>query len=121
MAAPDIVNVTSIFGKTTVGELTTTPTDILTNAAASNKVYKVNTVLVSNIDGTNPADVTIALRRSSVDYKLANTITVPADASLVALSKESTIYMEEGDALRFTASADSDLQTVISYEIIDDA
>lgn len=121
MAAPDIVNVTSILGKTAVGNITTTPTDLLTNAAASNKLYKVNTIIVSNIDGTNNADVTVAFRRSSTNYALASTIVVPADATLVVISKETQLYMEEGDALRFTASADNDLQAVISYEIIDDA
>lgn len=121
MAAPDIVNVTSILGKTAVSAVTTSATDLLTNSAASNKVYKVNTVIVSNIDGTNDADVTIAFRRSSVDYALVSTVVVPADATLVALSKDSSIYLEEGDSLRFTASADGDLQAVISYEIIDDA
>jgi len=121
MAAPDIVNVTSILGKTALADLTTTPTDVLTNASASDEVYKVNTILVSNIDGTNNADVTVQVRRSSVNYALANTITVPADASLVVLSKETSIYLEEGDALRFTASADSDLQTIISYEVINDS
>lgn len=121
MAAPDIVNVTSILGKTAVSAVTTTPTDLLTNSAASNKVYKVNTIIVSNIDGTNDADITIAFRRSSTDYALVSTVVVPADASFVAISKDTAIYMEEGDALRFTASADGDLQAVISYEIIDDA
>ena len=121
MAAPDIVNVTSILGKTAVANVSTTATDLLTNAAASNKVYKVNTVIISNIDGTVAADVTASFRRSSVDYALTSTVTVPADASLVILTKDSSVYLEEGDSLRFTASANSDLQAVISYEIIDDA
>lgn len=121
MAAPDIVNVTSILGKTTAAAVTTTATDLLTNAAASNKVYKVNTVIVSNIDGTNNADVTVSFRRSSTDYALTSTVTVPADASLVVLTKDTSIYLEEGDSLRFTASVNGDLQAVISYEIIDDA
>ena len=73
---------------------------------------------MSNIDGTNDADVTVDLFRSSTSYKLASTITIPADATLVVLSKETAIYLEEGDSLRVQASADSDLQAVCSYEVI---
>jgi len=37
------------------------------------------------------------------------------------ITKENPIYLEEGDALRLTASVASDLQALCSYEIIDDA
>lgn len=121
MAAPNIVSVTTITGKTDVLSATTTATAITTNSAASGLVYKINSIRVSNIDGTNDADVTLDLFRSSTAYHLASTITVPADSSLIALSKEDSIYLEEGDALRATASANGDLQVICSYEIISDA
>lgn len=121
MAAPNIVSVTSITGKTDVLAANTTATAITTNSAASGKVYKVNSLIVSNIDGVNDADITADLFRSSVAYHIAKTITVPADATLVVISKENAIYLEEGDALRLTASADGDLEALCSYEIIDDA
>ena len=118
MAAPNIVGVTTITGKTAVLAVTTTATAIVTNSAGSNKVFKINSLVVSNVDGTNSADITVDLYRSSTAYELARTITVPADATLVVISKETAIYLEEGDSLRCTASANSDLEAVCSYEEI---
>ena len=118
MAAPNIVNVTTITGKTAVQAVTTSATAIVTNSLASGKVLKINSLIVSNVDGTNTADITVDVFRSSTAYELASTITVPPDASLVVISKETAIYLEEGDSLRCTASADSDLEAVCSYEEI---
>ena len=122
MAAPNIVNVSSIYGKTMGAALsTTTTTDILT--CPSNKVLKINSIIVSNVDGTNAADVTVNFYDSSAAtrYALASTITVPADATLIVLGKDSPIYLEEGDQIEAGASAASDLQIIISYEELDDA
>ena len=121
MAAPNVVNVTSITAKTDVQAVGTSATAITTNAASSGKVYKINSILVANVDGTNAADITVDLYRNSTAYHLASTINVPADSTVVVLSKDTSIYLEEGDALRCTASAASDLEAIVSYEILDDA
>lgn len=116
MAAPNIVNVSTIIGKTAVQAVGTSATAIVTNSAASNKVFKINALYVSNVDGTNNAEVTVDLFRSSTAYRIANTVVVPADASLDVLSKP--IYLEEGDSLRLTANVVSDIEAVCSYEEI---
>lgn len=116
MAAPNVVNVTTIIGKTSVQAVGTSATAIVTNSSGSNKVLKINALYVSNVDGANNADITVDLFRSSVAYRIALTVTVPADASLDVISK--AIYLEEGDSLRLTASAASDLEAVCSYEEI---
>ena len=116
MAAPNIVNVQTITGKTAVQQVDITATAIVSNAAGSNTVLKVNALYVANVDGTNNAEVTVDLFRSSVAYRLASTVVVPADAVLDVLSQH--IYLEEGDSLRLTANAASDLEAVCSYEII---
>ena len=118
MAAPNIVNVTTITGKTAVLAVTTTPTDIVSNAGSSGTVLKINNLIIANIDGAVAADITASVYRSTTEYKVAHTISVPADATLVVLDKSTSIYLEEGDSLRLTASANSDLQAVCSYEII---
>jgi hypothetical protein len=118
MAAPNIVTTATITGKTAVLAVTTSATAIVTNTAASNKVFKINSLIISNIDGINVCDITVDLFRSSVAWAIANTITVPADASLIVISKENTIYLEEGDSLRLTASTAGDLQGICSYEEI---
>lgn len=122
MASPNIVNVTSIYGKTMGADLgTTVTTDILTCAA--NKVLKVNTIIVSNVDGSNAADATVYFYDSSAAarYALANTVSIPADSTLVIVGKDNPIYLEESDQIEGGASVVSDLQIIISYEEIDDA
>jgi len=116
MAAPNVVNVATITGKTAVQAVGTSATAIVSNSAASGKVFKVNALYVSNVDGTNNADITVDLFRSSTAYRIALTVVVPADASLDVISKP--IYLEEGDSLRLTANAASDLEAVCSYEEI---
>lgn len=116
MAAPNIVNVATITGKTAVQAVGTSATAIVSNSSGSNKVFKVNALYVSNIDGTNNADITVDIFRSSTAYKIASTVVVPADATLDIVSK--SIYLEEGDSLRLTASASGDLEAVCSYEEI---
>jgi hypothetical protein len=116
MANPNIVNVTSIFGKTAVQAVGTSATAIVTNSAASNKVFKINALYVSNVDGTNNAEITVDLFRSSTAFRIASTVVVPADATLDVISK--AIYLEEGDSIRLTANAAGDLEAVCSYEEI---
>jgi hypothetical protein len=94
----------------------TSATAIVTNSSGSGKVFKVNALYISNVDGTNSADITVDLFRSSTAYRIALTVVVPADASLDVLSK--AIYLEEGDSLRLTANASGDLEAVCSYEEI---
>jgi len=76
----------------------------------------VNALYISNVDGTNNAEITVDLFRSSVAYRIAYTVVVPADATLDVISK--SIYLEEGDSLRLTANATLDLEAVCSYEEI---
>ena len=118
MANPNIVNVTTITGKTAVQAVGTSATAIVTNAAASGKIYKINSLIISNIDGTNSADITVDLYRSSTAYHLVKTVTVDADSSFSPIDKNLSIYLEEGDSLRLTASAAGDLEAICSYEEI---
>ena len=120
MAAPNIVAVTTIYGKTTGVAIGTGATDILENTAASGKVLKVNVLFISNVDGAASADVTVNFVDASPSQtrKIANTITVPADSTLPIIDKSTAIYLEEGDKLTALASASGDLEAVISWEEI---
>ena len=125
MAAPNIVDVSSIYGKTVQDDdLAASATEFLENAASSNKVLKINTLVISNIDGTNAADITVSITTAgsttALGY-LAKTISVPADSTLVIISKDTSIYLEEDRAICLQASATGDLSAVCSYEELDDA
>ena len=114
MAAPNIVNVATLTAKTAVQAVGTSATAIVSNTASSGKVIKINALYVSNVDGTDNANLNVDLYRSSTAYHIAKTVIVPADATLDVISK--AIYLEEGDSLRLTAGAASDLEAVCSYE-----
>ncbi len=118
MAAPNIVNVSTITAKTAAAALGTSTSTPLSNSSSSGKVFKVNTILVSNVDGTNSADVTVQYYDGSTAYRIAHGIAVPADSTLVVTDKNSVIYLEEGVSIRAFASAASDLEILISYEEI---
>lgn len=123
MAAPNIVNVATITGKTAVVDLTSTSaTSVVSNAASSNKVFKINSLIVSNVDGTNNADITVNLYSAAAlggtATQICSTITVPADSSLIVIDKSSGIYLEEDKSIGAIASAANDLKVVCSYEEI---
>ena len=122
MAAPNIVNVATITGKTNViKSLTTTATNLIANAGSSGKVFKVNSIIAANT-ATSDSDVTLTvdLFRSSVAHKIINDITIGAGAAFTPIEKNLVLYLEEGDTIRCTAgSGDSGLIDVIgSYEEI---
>jgi len=118
MATPNIVNVATINAKNAAGAITTSRAAAVDVAAE--KVAKINTILIANIDGTNAADVTIevSIDNGSNYVAIAKTISVPADATLSFL--ENPIYLDETDLLAVTASANSDLTYFVSYEEITD-
>tara|TARA_R110000787_G_scaffold121397_1_gene232267 strand:+ start:25 stop:399 length:375 start_codon:yes stop_codon:yes gene_type:complete len=123
MAAPNIVDVSTITGKSaTVALSSTSATVLVSNAASSGKVFKINMIQVANVDGTSAADVTVDMHSAATGggtaYSLASTVTVPANASIVIIDKNTSVYLEEARSITATASAANDLEVVISYEEI---
>ena len=122
MANPNIVSVASIYGKTVYDtDIAATAASLVSNAASSGKILKINSLIIANIDGTNSADITVTLRNAAggTTYStLANTVAVPADATLIVISKDTSIYLEEDMSLYVLASAAGDLSATCSYEEI---
>ena len=123
MANPNIVNVTSILGENSSTSLTSTSaTSIVSNAASSGKVLKINTLIVSNVDGTNACDITInkysAAALGGTAFAIASTVSVPADASLIVIDKPTAIYLKENESIGATAGTASDLIVTCSWEDI---
>jgi hypothetical protein len=123
MANPNIVSVTAIYGENSLTSLTTTgATSILSNAASSGKVYKVNSIIVSNVDGTSPADITInvysAAALGGTAFPIVSTLSVPADASVIVVDKSTGIYIKENQSIGATAGTANDLVVVASWEEI---
>ena len=126
MAAPNIVAVSTIRGKSNVANLTTTSSSVIVNDVNSGKVFKINTIMISNVDGTNSGNVSVELFKFGAQnvatglgnavYSLANSVTVPAKSSLDVMSK--SIYLEEGDQLKAKADTNNRLHLITSFEEI---
>lgn len=129
MANPNIVNVTTIYGTTTY--LTPSGTSavvLLPNAASSGKVFKINQLVVANTTGsaanatvsiyTNGAVAQGSAPAGGTAYPVVSTISVPANASLVAVDKTTAIYLMEGTSITVTSGTGSALTYSISYEDI---
>ena len=120
MANPNVVAVSSIYANTAVdADVAASAVSLLT--CGSNKLQKINSLVIANIDGTNAATIDVWVTRSSADYYIAKTISVPADATLVVIDKNMGLYLVESDILKIQASSAGDLSATCSYEEIDDA
>lgn len=123
MANPNIVSVSAIYGENSLTALSTTSaTSIVSNAASSGKVYKINSLIVANVDGTSNADITINVYSQAAlggsAFALASTVSVPADATLVVIDKNTSIYLKENQSIGAIASAANDLVVTASWEEI---
>jgi hypothetical protein len=123
MAAPNIVNVATITGKTVVVDLTTaSATQIVSNPASSGKVFKINLINVANVDGAVAADITVSLYGGASlggsVTQIVSTVSVPADATLIVMDRSASMYLEEDRSIGATAGVGNDLKVVCSYEEI---
>ena len=130
MANPNIVSVTSIYGGNASWNLSATLTATLLTVSADVGV-KINSILCADVDGTNDAQLNLYIdgvgttvtgvtgTSLATAIYLAKTVNVPADDVLSVLDKP--IYLMEFDILKGGASAASDLDLFISYEVINDA
>jgi hypothetical protein len=118
MANPNIVNVTTIQGKTTATLLTSSFATQISNGASSGKIFKVNTVMVSNTSTTTTYSASIDFFRNSTSISIASGISVPVGSSLVLVGKDNPLYLEEGDIIRALGSVSNFINFVASYEEI---
>jgi MinD superfamily P-loop ATPase len=123
MANPNIVAVTSILGNTTF----LTPSDtsanvLLSNAASSGNVYKINQIVAANVNGTSAVDTTVAINDAAAgagtSFPVVSTVSVPADASIIVTDKTTAIYLMEDQSIVVTSGTSSGISYTISYEAI---
>ena len=130
MANPNIVNVTSILGTTTyLTPANTTANTLLSNAASSGLVYKINQIVCANVNGSSAVNATVAIYTNGAvaqgsapsggtAYPVISTISVPASASVIAVDKTTAIYLMEGTSISVTSGTASGITYTISYESI---
>jgi len=117
MAAPNLTTPSTVIGKTATAALTDTLSAVLTNAAASGKVLKVNTIRAANVT-TSSVTVDIAHYRGATTTYLVKDGGISAGTTLITTDKNEYIYLEEGDEIRAAGSASSVVDLTINYEEI---
>jgi hypothetical protein len=129
MANPNIVNVTSILGNTTyLTPSGTTAVVLVTNAASSGHVYKIDQIVAANVTGTAATTTVSVYTNGAVAqgsapsggtaYPIAWTVTVPANASLIVVDKTTALYLQEGTCISVTSGTGSAITYTVSYEDI---
>ena len=136
MAAPNIVNVATITGITTfiagintggtgVAQPINTSgvTTIVSNAASSGKVLKINSLVAAGIGASTGITVEIFDKATATGaantVSIASTISVPTFSSVVIISKENALYLEEDRSLGVYAQPNAgSINVVVAYEEI---
>jgi hypothetical protein len=123
MANPNIVNVTVINGVTTyLTPGNTTANTLLSNAASSGLVYKINQIVCANVNGSSAVNATVAINSlaagAGTNYPIISTIAVPASASVIAVDKTTAVYLMENSSIVVTSGTSSGITYTISYESI---
>jgi hypothetical protein len=126
MANPNIVNVSDIRGNTSSFAITSNATPFATavanNLAGSNKVYKINTIVVANKHGTLASPVSVLLFSEDdlggSNTEIISTVSVPADGSLVAVDKNTSFYLLEDKSIGISANTANVLVVTASWEEI---
>lgn len=121
MANPNIVNVTTINGNNAGLAVTSSAQDLVSNADASGKVYKINAIVVANVDGSSADSVSVTLIKdvtgTPATFHIAKAIAVPAGASLDVLP--SPIYLLEDEKIQVVGvAASGDLEAIATWEEI---
>ena len=122
MANPNIVNVATINGNTNMQTLTGVTGTIVNNASGSNKIYKINSLYISNIDGSAGADITVTVfpqdDLGGTGLQLASTIAVAADSTLVIITKDTALYLLEDRSISAHSASSGDLNVFCSWDEI---
>lgn len=118
MANPNLKNLNNVFGENaSIADIPTSPSGILT--CSSNQVLKINSLYVSNIDGTNSANISVDLYNGTniLSYLIRNAV-VGAGGTINIITAESPVYLMESQSIRLSSSSSGDLSGFISYERI---
>ena len=128
MAAPNILGLTTGTGKTTYYTPSgTTAVVLLTNAASSGKVLKINQIVAANVNGLTAVNATVSIYTNGAvaqgsapsggtAYPIISAVSVPAGASLIVADKTTQIYLEEGTCISVTSGTANGITYSISYE-----
>ena len=129
MANPNLINSSSITGNTTYYVPSgITAVVLLTNAASSGIVNKINNIVVANTTAavaaatvsiyTNGAVAQGSAPSGGTAYPIIYQINVPVNAAIIVVDKSTAFYLQEGTCISITSGTASALTYTVSYEAI---
>ena len=110
-------NTVTITAKTALVNVTTVSANVLSNATSSGQIHKINTIMFNNYSA-NTATANVTINRSTGDFYIARLVTIPANSILTVIAKDNAIYLEEGDTLQASVSANSSLHLISGFELL---
>ena len=118
MASPNLVNVTAKYGKTTVETVGSSNKVLAANPSISGKLIKVFSLYLSNTNETDTGYITVYLFRANATVKLANKLEVAPRDTVVFITEQAPLYLEEGDSIVCQSTQTVVFNAVSSYDII---
>jgi len=128
MANPNILAATTAYGTTTYFTPSgTTAVVLVTNAASSGKVLKINQIVAANVNGSAAVAATVSIYTNGAvaqgsapsggtAYPIISAVSVPATASLIVVDKTTSIYLQEGTCISVTSGTANGITYSVSYE-----
>jgi hypothetical protein len=126
MANPNMANAVFIIGNTSSYLVSSNAnpfaTALINNPASSNKIYKINTIIATNINGQNNFEISIKLFTQDdlggSNTDIISTMTVPADGSVIVLNRENPIYLLEDKSIGAFSNTANVITVTCSWEEI---
>lgn len=117
MAAPNLLNLTTAIGVTTFANVASVAANVVTNPAASNRSFRLNSLLFASTgpNTTVTAYINSPGRVPSNTYVVDETVLI-SNAMFVALDKSTVIYLQEGESLFVQSLANNAVHAVLTYE-----
>jgi len=124
MTNPNMLEVSKIKGENSLVSLSSTiPTLLIDNPVDSGKIYKINSIMISNVDGSTPAEISVSVFNgedlSGLEYPLIFQVSVPNNSSLILVDKSTSFYLKENQSIGATAETANDLVVISSWEEIE--
>ena len=118
MALPNLLNATTIYGRTAYANVTSVTSNVLVNSANSGNSYRIVNIMAASIDTGNTGNINVSVVRTGTTNYLGFGLTIPSRATLILTGKENPVTLEEGDALQMSADANNRIWATITYEDI---
>jgi len=107
MANPNINNATTVLANNNQLSLTTTSaSQLITNAASSNKLFLIDSIIIANITAS-AVNITVTLFQSATNtgtaFELMPSISVPANSS-ITIGKNDGLNLLENESIYVSCS-----------------